>query len=97
MGVYFIILLLFFSAAPGMFPGWPPIGVPPVPPGQQAAVPGAPAATPGAPATSPTAPAPAPSVGTAPPDASQAQVLHAFKLCTFVFICFGIHGICLSL
>ena len=93
--IYFIILLLFISAAPGMFPGWPPMGVPPVPPGQQAAVPGAPVATPGAPATSPTAPAP--SVGTVPLDASQAQVLHAFELCVFVFVCFRVHGICLSL
>lgn len=25
----------FFSAVPAMFPGWPPMGVPPMPPGQQ--------------------------------------------------------------
>ena len=68
-----IYILLISAAAPGMFPGWPPMGVPPVPP---------PAPTPGAPPTS-TAP-PAPSAGNVPQDASQTQVLHCALILSYM-------------
>ena len=79
-------------AHPGMFPGWPPAGVPPVLPGQPPAA-AAPTPTPGAPPT----PAP-PGASNLPQDATQAQVLlctstyPVISLCVFVlfFFCFGV-------
>lgn len=80
---------MFILAAPGMFPGWPPMGVPPVAPGQPpAAAAGAPTPT----ASAPAAPA-GPSSSNLLQDASQTQVCHSKnssipEICSVT--CFGV-------
>ena len=83
----------FDSAVPGMFPGWPPMGIPPAPPGQPQGPAAAAAPTGAAAAASPTpvapttaAQLPTPTTGSVAPDLNQAQVRyhtnsHAQKLC----------------